>query len=983
MARINPQLNIDPVSPIFTGSLSANGITSTGSFLSNGSKWVQDSSGFTIQNLSNINLFRATTATAFTDSATAYFFQIGNSSGNHGVIQSYAGNTLGRLLLNSPNIVIDSAGYGSVPVPTGALEVRVNTASQVGQVIRGATSQTGDLQRWQTWDGTTATTATYVRNDGLIHSTAGYTGQWAWINGYRANTTLAATANNDSAPTVIFRALAGQTQDLLRLESSTPATIFKVGPTGDITGGYAYLSGLRDTAGTGPYLNTTSTNFLINARTATNMPLIVQGAASQSANLTEWRDSSNNAWASVSPSGSFNSNNAIGYQIASAAYYGSLNSGNTARIQAGASVATNPHVVIRQVSGATGNLQEWQDSSGNILSRVSPLGSFIVPVSGSFISGQTGQSFFAVAAPTNVVTVIRGAASQTADLQQWQDSSSTILAYVSSAGSGYFGGNVSAGIVGGLGARLNVQPGGASVVGTIVRGATSQTADLQQWQMWDGTTATTKAYVTADGSILTSATLTGSGNLRVGGLSSTGGGLGVIGISNATTVPASSPTGGGILYVDTGALKYLGTSGSAATIINANSTFGTHTHAGTDITSGTIGISYLPTGTTGTTVALGNHTHSGVYEPVITSGTTAQYWRGDKSWQTLDKSAVGLGNVENTALSTWAGSSNITTIGTISNDVVTSGYLKSNNSSGDEGGEIFLSKSVTNTTLNTGVTIDVYQNKLRFFEQGGTARGYYIDITTGGAGVGTNLVGGGSSFTGGTLTSNLTLVAGGTTTYPLTFQNNGVAPNANLGSMDFSSSTGLQFTNNATTGKGSVNVSHIYSIASDGATYTTDSTVSAFPALTNGISLESGVRYEFEGVLMLYNFATFFSSGTTSCTLTLGFALPTVTYAHADFNYSVGTSSTFGSATDTLTYNAVTTALGTGVGISTATRSTAGTDNRYAYVRVRGHLKTSASGNFRPTVNYAGTGIGAYGGNIMAGSWISIRKTPETMGAWT
>jgi hypothetical protein len=53
-------------------------------------------------------------------------------------------------------------------------------------------------------------------------------------------------------------------------------------------------------------------------------------------------------------------------------------------------------------------------------------------------------------------------------------------------------------------------------------------------------------------------------------------------------------------------------------------------------------------------------------EPTITSGTTSQYWRGDKSWQTLNKSAVGLSNVENTALSTWAGSSSITTLGTIS-----------------------------------------------------------------------------------------------------------------------------------------------------------------------------------------------------------------------------------------------------------------------------------------------------------------------------
>lgn len=36
-------------------------------------------------------------------------------------------------------------------------------------------------------------------------------------------------------------------------------------------------------------------------------------------------------------------------------------------------------------------------------------------------------------------------------------------------------------------------------------------------------------------------------------------------------------------------------------------------------------------------------------EPTITAGTTSQYWRGDKSWQTLDKTAVGLANVDNTS----------------------------------------------------------------------------------------------------------------------------------------------------------------------------------------------------------------------------------------------------------------------------------------------------------------------------------------------
>ncbi|MGR3809618.1 hypothetical protein [Jiulongibacter sp. NS-SX5] len=39
----------------------------------------------------------------------------------------------------------------------------------------------------------------------------------------------------------------------------------------------------------------------------------------------------------------------------------------------------------------------------------------------------------------------------------------------------------------------------------------------------------------------------------------------------------------------------------------------------------------------------------GSYEPIITAGTTSQYWRGDKTWQTLNKSVVGLGNVDNTS----------------------------------------------------------------------------------------------------------------------------------------------------------------------------------------------------------------------------------------------------------------------------------------------------------------------------------------------
>lgn len=43
----------------------------------------------------------------------------------------------------------------------------------------------------------------------------------------------------------------------------------------------------------------------------------------------------------------------------------------------------------------------------------------------------------------------------------------------------------------------------------------------------------------------------------------------VIYIGNATTTPSGTPTGGGVLYVQSGALKYKGTSGTVTTIANA------------------------------------------------------------------------------------------------------------------------------------------------------------------------------------------------------------------------------------------------------------------------------------------------------------------------------------------------------------------------------------------------------------------------------
>ena len=67
-----------------------------------------------------------------------------------------------------------------------------------------------------------------------------------------------------------------------------------------------------------------------------------------------------------------------------------------------------------------------------------------------------------------------------------------------------------------------------------------------------------------------------------------------------------------------------------------------------------------------------------------------------------------------------------------------------NGSSGNEGGQIRLALPANTGLGGDGIAIDIYQNKLRIFENGGTARGVYIDLASANSDVGTNLVFSGS-----------------------------------------------------------------------------------------------------------------------------------------------------------------------------------------------------------------------------------------------
>lgn len=163
-----------------------------------------------------------------------------------------------------------------------------------------------------------------------------------------------------------------------------------------------------------------------------------------------------------------------------------------------------------------------------------------------------------------------------------------------------------------------------------------------------------------------------------------------------------------------------------------------------NITSlGTINTHTIPGGT-GTLALTSDITFTASSTDTLTnkSGNISQ-WTNDSGYLTSETYTGTLSNVVEDTTPQLGGnldgqSYNITTTGT-----VTGATLSSTNSSGSEGGEITLALAASGTTLTDGITIDVYGDKLRFFETGGTNRGAYIDLTSASSSAGTNLLAGG------------------------------------------------------------------------------------------------------------------------------------------------------------------------------------------------------------------------------------------------
>lgn len=89
-------------------------------------------------------------------------------------------------------------------------------------------------------------------------------------------------------------------------------------------------------------------------------------------------------------------------------------------------------------------------------------------------------------------------------------------------------------------------------------------------ELWSNTTRGTKLVFQITGNTTTTQVdalaIDQDKTLIIGAAVGAGSGAGVVTIANATTDPTTNPTGGGILFVSAGALKYRGSSGTVTTL---------------------------------------------------------------------------------------------------------------------------------------------------------------------------------------------------------------------------------------------------------------------------------------------------------------------------------------------------------------------------------------------------------------------------------
>jgi hypothetical protein len=99
-----------------------------------------------------------------------------------------------------------------------------------------------------------------------------------------------------------------------------------------------------------------------------------------------------------------------------------------------AATSSDVALVVKAAASQTADIQQWQASNGGVYMRLDANGNFIWSGSGSLLNTGSGAVVATAAGTTSIPIIAKGASGQTGNLQEWRNASNTVLASVTSAG---------------------------------------------------------------------------------------------------------------------------------------------------------------------------------------------------------------------------------------------------------------------------------------------------------------------------------------------------------------------------------------------------------------------------------------------------------------------------------------------------------------------------------------------------------------------
>jgi len=392
-------------------------------------------------------------------------------------------------------------GYDNISAATyinggsyGPIQVQLNSAANGKFVIKGAASQTADLQQWQNSSGTVlvkinstgqitslgsdhyfSSSAAYRPNIHITNTTADSNGSYILFEKSRAGSVVVANdvlgvlnfTGFDTATYAGSAIIYGVAEGTFSPTSRPGKLVFATVPSGSTT-----MTDRMTIANSG--------TVTINGFGAAAQGLIIKSAASQSVNIFEVQNSG-------------------GYPMVYVDAYGALVA-RASGMYVDSGYSSGIGLQVRGVASQTADLQQWQNNAVTVLAKVNNYGG------AEFIDLKVGTtSSLGVLSVTPGLSsqlgiIVRGRASQTADLQQWQDSAGNVAASINSGGSLSLSRSLYTSASLGVWASVNADPQGGSTgnaltvqtynttsKGIVIVGQASQTANLQEWQNSSGT----------------------------------------------------------------------------------------------------------------------------------------------------------------------------------------------------------------------------------------------------------------------------------------------------------------------------------------------------------------------------------------------------------------------------------------------------------------------------------------------------------------